>query len=394
MPFGFLGSLTAILAALNFYVYSKARLLLPGRRRWVWTWFAVINAPIVYLIAVPASGGSLNLASPAVLKVVVYPFMAWVAAVMAFFLLAVPTDVAMSLTPATRRMNRRGWLAAVTPVLYGIGLKGVYGPHDLDVAPMLTVRIPNLPTAFEGMTITQVSDLHTGSYIRRPELDRVVDAVNGLRGDIIVVTGDFMDNSLVLLDVARESLRHLRAPMGVYGNLGNHDYYADRPRAGYPGCVAIIEAMQAAGIHMLRNAHTVLPGGMVLGGVDWTSRTSGNPNSYDSPVTRRALDRTFAGADPRMPRLLLAHHPHVFLDSPDYGVALTLAGHTHGGGQVVFAERDGHPVAIGSWVYKFVSGLYRQGEHVLYVNRGIGYVGLPIRINCPPEISRFRLTRA
>jgi predicted MPP superfamily phosphohydrolase len=94
-----------------------------------------------------------------------------------------------------------------------------------------------------------------------------------------------------------------------------------------------------------------------------------------------------------MPRILLAHHPSVFIDSPFFGVAFTLAGHTHGGGQVVVAEWDGRPIAIGSAVYRYMSGLYREGEHTLYVNRGIGYVGLPIRINCPPEISRFRLTR-
>jgi predicted MPP superfamily phosphohydrolase len=392
MLFVFYPITAVILAALNFYLYRKTR--------WPLGWFLAINAPFLFLVGVTVAGSSLNLVPLGLLKWVAYPFFAWIATVVAFLLVAVPVDLVMSIRFKPRRkplftsLSRRRLLVGAAPaVLYGIALKGVYGPHDLDIAPMQTVRIPGLPAAFEGMTITQVSDLHTGAYIRQPELDRVVDTVNGLKGDLIAVTGDFMDNSLLLLDVARQSLAKLRAPMGVFGNLGNHDYYSDRATKDYPGCLAIMESMQQAGIHMLRNQHVVLAGGLTLGGVDWTGVERGNPNSYDSPKTQRALTKTFAGSDPTMPRILLAHHPSVFIDSPSFGVAFTLAGHTHGGGQVVIAEWDGRPIAIGSPVYRYMSGLYREGEHTLYVNRGIGYVGLPIRINCPPEISRFRLTR-
>lgn len=380
--------LAAILAGLNYYLYRKTR--------WPVGWFLAINAPFLFLIGVALAGSNLNLVPLGLLKWIAFPFFAWIATLVAFLLLAVPVDLATILRrkPMFTSLSRRRLIVGAVPtVLYGIALKGVYGPHDLDIAPMQTVRIPGLPAAFEGMTITQVSDLHTGAYIRRPELDRVVDTVNGLKGDMIAVTGDFMDNSLLLLDVARQSLSKLRAPMGVFGNLGNHDYYSDRATEGYPGCMAIMEAMQAAGIHMLRDQHVVLPGGLTLGGVDWTGLDRGNPNSYDGPKTQRALTKTFAGSDPAMPRVLLAHTPNVFFDSPSFGVAFTLAGHTHGGGQVVVAEWDGRPIAIGSPIYTYMSGLYREGEHTLYVNRGIGYVGLPIRINCPPEISRFRLTR-
>ena len=155
----------------------------------------------------------------------------------------------------------------------------------------------------------------------------------------------------------------------------------------------IMDAMTSAGITMLRDSHVGI-GNLTIGGVDWTGLRRGNPNSYDSPLSRAALTRTFAGAPEGLPRILLAHHPHVFIDSPDFGVALTLAGHTHGGGQVVIAERHGQPIAVGTPFYRYISGLYTKGASTLYVNRGIGYVGLPIRLNCPPEISRFKLVRA
>ena len=246
------------------------------------------------------------------------------------------------------------------------------------------------------MVITQISDLHTGAYIRQPELDRVVDAANRLRGDLIAVTGDFMDSSTTQLDVTRQAMARLRAPLGVFGILGNHDYYSDPATPRYPGCMAIMGAMREAGIHMLRNSHAEIRAGanrIVLGGIDWTGMRRGNPNSYDSPAARRSLTATFLGSEAGVPRILMAHHPHVFLDSPDFDVALTLAGHTHGGGQIVVAELHGQPITMGTPVFRFVSGLYRNGPHTLYVNRGIGYVGLPIRLNCPPEISRFKLVR-
>jgi predicted MPP superfamily phosphohydrolase len=91
------------------------------------------------------------------------------------------------------------------------------------------------------------------------------------------------------------------------------------------------------------------------------------------------------------PKVLLAHHPDTFEDAIPFGVGLTLAGHTHGGGQVLFGHWNGVPLGIGLIRFKYLSGLYQDQGRSLYVNRGIGYLGIPIRINCPPEISRFRL---
>ncbi len=416
----FLPILAVLLAALNYYLYRKATKLLEAQApRWRWTapvWFSVINSPVVFILAVYLTGHTLSQVPLQLLKWLVYPFYAWVTTLLAFLLVGGPVELLMAVwrglawgvnrlrgreEDRTLNLARRGFLtsaaAMLPPLLYGISIKGVYSSHDLDISPLQTVTIPDLPASFDGLVITQISDLHTGAYIRQPELDRVVDAANRLRGDLIAITGDFMDSSTALLDVARQSLARLRAPLGVFGILGNHDYYADRPTAHYPGCLEIMGAMQQAGIRMLRNAHCEVRVGadhVVLGGVDWTGMRRGNPNSYDSPQTRRALATTFLGSEAGVPRILMAHHPHVFFDSPAFDVALTLAGHTHGGGQVVVAEVHGQPIAVGTPVFRYVSGVYREGWHTLYVNRGIGYVGLPIRLNCPPEISRFKLVRA
>ena len=96
-------------------------------------------------------------------------------------------------------------------------------------------------------------------------------------------------------------------------------------------------------------------------------------------------------AGPETPRVLLAHHPDTFTDAIPFGIGLTLAGHTHGGGQVILGVVNGVPLGPGVFRFKYLSGLYQEQGCSLYVNRGIGYLGIPIRINCPPEISRFKL---
>lgn len=414
--------LSMLLAGLNFYFYKKvtrfADRYAPRARRYVPLAFAVMNAPYLLLVGTPIAGRRLHDLPQGVLEWVAYPFFAWITTLLVVLLLTAPKDLLMGLwhgvkwitrpfrleppvdPPEERGLlfSRRGFLsaaaAAVPPLVYGVSVHGIYSGHDLEISPEIAVPIPGLPRAFEGLRITQISDLHVGAYIREREMAPVIEAVHRLNGDLLVITGDILDNSLEMLPVAHAAIRRLHAPLGVFGILGNHDYYAE-PQ-GDPGCATIMASMKDAGVEMLRNAHRVLETGgerLILAGVDWTGRRRGNPNLYDSPVTRRALDTAFLGAPAGVPRILLAHHPHVFFEAPHYDVALTLAGHTHGGGQVVVAEKDGRPISIGSGIFRFVSGLYREQDRLLYVNRGIGYVGLPMRINCTPEISRFRLVK-
>ena len=418
----FAAILGTFLAGLNYYLYRKARRLVLRWRsgeaatRWILavrSLFLLMNAPYLALLILWMAGGRLHHLSQPVVRWFFYPFYAWVAMLLVFLLLASPAELVAGVLHGARWLfrrrqpvsatvlARRNFLASaaavVPPVLFALSARAIYGSDDLGVSPLVKIPVRNLPRAFEGLTITQLSDLHTGAYIRERELRRAVELANSLRSELVVITGDILDASLDLLPVAQRELSHLRAPLGIFGILGNHDYYADRRSPGYPGCLRLIEAMEAAGVRMLRNERESLRLGgeeLLLLGLDWTGVWRGNPNIYMSRVARAALRHTLAGYQGEAPRILLVHHPHVFYEAPEFGISLTLAGHTHGGGQIVIAEHNGHPLALGSAVFRYLSGLYGEGPHHLYVNRGVGFVGLPIRVQCPPEISRFQLVRA
>src|SRR3990172_8876680 len=155
--------------------------------------------------------------------------------------------------------------------------------------------------------------------------------------------------------------------------------------------------MASIGIRTLRNEVVELgegPDRMALLGLDWLSPNPASPNffRYQQEETRRQLRRMSEQVAPGIPKVLMAHHPDTFSDAIPYGIGLTLSGHTHGGGQVLLGTWNGVPLGIALLRFKYLSGLYQEQGLSLYVNRGIGYLGIPIRINCPPEISRFRLT--
>jgi predicted MPP superfamily phosphohydrolase len=194
-----------------------------------------------------------------------------------------------------------------------------------------------------------------------------------------------------------KGLEGLEASLGVFAVLGNHDISTDRYSftEEHRGGVKIANGLESIGVRTLRNEVTHLGSGqerLALMGLDWPSYTSGgNFYNYQQTRTQRILARMAEDAGPETPRVLLAHHPDTFTDVHIHGVGLTLAGHTHGGGQVVLGDWGGMPIGIGIFRFKYLSGLYQERGHSLYVNRGIGYLGIPIRINCPPEISRFKL---
>jgi len=418
----FVAVTSLLLAGLNYYLYSKARRLVlrwrsgEAARRWIQgvrAGFLLMNAPYLCMVVLWFAGGRLHQVPQPLLEWFFYPFYAWVATLVVFLLVAFPADLMAAFLRLARwlfRGNqplpeavlaRRRFLASaasvVPPVLYAISARAVFTTEELEISPLIKIPIQDLPRSFDGLTVTQLSDLHAGAYIRERELERAVELANGLKSELVVVTGDILDGSLDLLPAAQQALSRLRAPLGVYGILGNHDYYSD-PRADfYPGCLRIIAGVEKAGVRMLRNQRAVLrrgPDQLLIAGLDWTGMIRGNPNVYQASATRRALQQTLGGEDSGAPRILLAHHPHVFYEAADFRIALMLAGHTHGGGQIVIAEHNGRPLALGSAVFRYLSGLYREGDHYLYVNRGIGFVGLPIRIHCPPEISRFQLVRS
>lgn len=266
----------------------------------------------------------------------------------------------------------------------------IFGRNRLQVNEV-TVEMPELPTELDGLTIVQISDLHVGSFgSSNAFIDKLVDKINSLNPDVIVFTGDIVDCSSRELKPHISSLSRMRAPMGVYSILGNHDYaqYA-RPGLDEGQRQADVDSlcvMQARmGWRVLKNSHVVLgsdSAGLVLIGVE----NIGEPpfKSYGD------LRAAYPALSDSLPKVLLSHNPMHWHDSiagiDSVRVDLTLSGHTH----AMQCEVAGlSPVA---WRYPEWAGLYDDGHgHKLYVNIGCGEVGFPGRIGAAPEITLLTL---
>ncbi len=263
--------------------------------------------------------------------------------------------------------------------LYG----ALKGRHDYSVEEVV-VRIPGLPRALDGFSIAQLSDVHVGVYVGDAELRTAEELLRQAKPDLIVLTGDLLDNDPRLAGQLGRFVRRLSplAREGVAAISGNHDYYA--------GIEAMAAAITGAGARMLRNDATVIGGagaGFALLGVDdvWARREGGGPNLERA---LRALPRLGGRVAPAadLPRVLLCHNPSFFAESAGQ-VALQLSGHTHGG-QINLGIRPADYLLPGGWV----AGRYDRQGSALYVNRGFGTVGPPARVGAPPEITRIVLT--
>jgi predicted MPP superfamily phosphohydrolase len=311
-------------------------------------------------------------------------------------LLAAPDPI---LDSPQRRQFIAGGMGLTLPALFGVATYGLHGALDeLQVSPEVSVPIPHLPAALDGLRVVHLSDIHVGPYLRRRELESLVERVNTLRPDIIAITGDLIDRDIASLPDAVAGLRGLRAAEGIFLVTGNHDIYTDpfSFNARSRGAVRIADAMGEAGIRTLRDETVMIGEGayqLAVMGMDWIVQRGSQNLFYDPARTHAALDEMDAKLSPGTPKLLLVHHPETFRECPAYEIGLTLAGHTHGGGQIVLGDFRGQPIGITQIRFTYNRGLYRQGNSSLYVSRGVGYLGLPIRLNCPPEIAQFRLTK-
>ncbi|MGA7160528.1 MAG: metallophosphoesterase [Bacteroidota bacterium] len=253
--------------------------------------------------------------------------------------------------------------------------KGLIDRNDYDIIDR-TVRIPNLPDEFKGFTIGLMSDIHSCVFMKKPAMDNYVAALNSLKTDVIFVPGDFVNSETEEVYPLAEAFSALRAPYGVYGCLGNHDYYADVD--------VVAKEVDGCGVKLLRNDAVKINKGssfINLVGVD-DIPINGTPDTY--------LDRALSSVQNTNPRILLCHKPYYLETFADRNIDLTLAGHTHGG-QIVFANIGNMIVCPAALFSKYVWGLYKFGKSQMYVTRGIGTVGVPIRINCPPEITKITL---
>jgi uncharacterized protein len=238
----------------------------------------------------------------------------------------------------------------------------------------LEVPLPRLPPAADGMTIVQLTDIHVGPTIGRAFMEDLVARVNALEPDIVAITGDLVDGSVAELAAGVAPLAGLRARHGVYFVTGNHEYYA--------GASSWVRHLGTLGVRVLRNERVTIGEGAAsfdLAGVDdWTAGGAGHG---------RDLTRALAGRDESRALVLLAHQPRQIHEAAAKGVGLQLSGHTHGGQiwpftYLVYLQQP------------YVTGLARHGGTWIYVSRGTGYWGPPMRLGQPSEITRITLRAA
>jgi hypothetical protein len=275
------------------------------------------------------------------------------------------------------------------------------------------IPIANLPPALNGLRITQLSDIHIGAYMPASEVRRAVGMANELAGDLAVVTGDFISGRGDPLEDCITELSRLRAPLGVWGCNGNHEIYA---RAEAKSA----ELFQRFGMRLLRheNAEIAWNGSAFnLIGVDYQRQRDRDGNHAPMLQGVEALVRR------DRPNILLSHNPNSFPRAAELGIELSIAGHTHGG-QVKVEILD-HGWSPAEFLTPYVAGLYRrplfdpsdarfsESESVkessnrlapssvaqgptssIYVNRGLGTIGAPVRLGVPPEITQITLRRA
>ncbi|GAC01374.1 hypothetical protein GONAM_25_00360 [Gordonia namibiensis NBRC 108229] len=281
------------------------------------------------------------------------------------------TGVGETADAAPRRLRRmRIATAAVVVVALGVTGYGVFEASRPQVTEV-SATFDNLPAPFDGLRIAVVSDLHLGPARDASFTRRIVDDVNAQNPDLVLLVGDLTDGKIPYVRDTLEPLTDLRAPLGVFGVSGNHEYYSDDGGRW-------LDTWEYYGVRTLRNTRvplTVDGATIQLAGVyDATA-----PEPFE-PDLRAALE----GSSPEDFVLLLAHQPKQAVEASELGVELQFSGHTHGG--QMWPIRYLVPLQQPS-----VAGLDRIGDTVLYTTRGAGAWGPPVRVLAPPEITMFTL---
>jgi predicted MPP superfamily phosphohydrolase len=327
----------------------------------------------------------------------VAPFMTW--AVSSFFgalialLFAVPQSIvglarwirarnsAAIKSPARRVFLQRTANVATTAPFF-LGAYGLlYGRLNLETTTQ-KIPLPRLPQAFEGFRIAQLSDIHIGPFMPAEQIRKYVDMANALKPHLIVLTGDFVTFDPNTQDAVVDALSGLHAPFGVFGCLGNHDAWSGVENS-------ITALFRKRGVRILRSEAVqirIQNEAINLIGTDFQSSHRFGPSA---PVTN-LLGDIAPLIEPGRVNILLSHNPDTFDRAAEMGVDLSMAGHTHGGQAAL--EFISPELAPSRLVTPYVAGWFRKPGGQLYVNRGIGTIGVPIRIGAPPEITIYELT--
>lgn len=273
----------------------------------------------------------------------------------------------------------RGLLSLALPVL--AMMYGTLMERNIFQVKSVTIESSTLPDAFDGFTVTQISDIHLRSFEGRPEaLRRAVEKINSLNPDIVCFTGDLVSMDVSEFDGLEDILKDIKAP--VYSVMGNHDYLIyGRNGNDERSVVELITREKALGWDLLLNENRILRRGtdsLAVIGVENTSASSHFPSRGD-------LQKALSGTEGCF-RILLSHDPtHWNMEVIGKDIPLTLSGHTHA---MQFSLPGWNP---SKYIFKQHRGLYRKGGQSLYVNIGLGETIFPARIGAMPEITLITL---
>lgn len=351
-------------------------------------WSAVLTAVLVVLfLSVVIAFGLSRALRPEVGRAVLLPGMTWVGFLFLTVVLLIAVDVAwLSLeavssgataymaVPQTRMTLVRLSAGLVVFVAGVLGGCAIWSALRQIRRKEIQVPLERLPAKLDGLTIAQLSDMHVGATLGTEFVERVVKQTNEMCPDLIAITGDLVDGEAELLRDHLAPLSKLRARYGVFFVFGNHEYDADvRPW---------LTVLAGLGIRVLRNER------VSIGESDASLDIAGIDDYAGCAVGAGPdFDKALAGRDPSREVVLLAHQPRAIRDATRHGAGLVLSGHTHGGQvwPMQWLLGMGEPA---------VAGLRRFGKTWLYVSRGTGFWGPPMRLGAPAEIALITLRSA
>ena len=332
------------------------------------------------------------------------PFKLWLLGSSLGFLVAivlwVPHRVACAIrrvfkkftAPPTRELqspDRRRFLEQTAIVLsaapFVAGTYGLfYGRLNLETTQQ-RIRLQRLSKAFEGFRIVQLSDLHVSPFMTAEEIRRYVAIANELKGDLVVLTGDFLTYDPAAQGAVVQALSALRAPCGVFGCLGNHEYITETE-------VSITRLFAGGQIRILRQERVAIQSQdatLNLIGIDYQQARFSR--DHDGHLVERYMEGSEKLLLPGTVNILLNHNPNAFDRAAELGIDLMLSGHTHGGQLSLESVHRG--LCFSRLATPYISGRYEKAGSQVYVNRGIGTISFPIRLGARPEITVLELTR-
>ncbi len=278
--------------------------------------------------------------------------------------------------PARRRFLAQGVNVGITAAAAAFTGFGIAEARQIPEIKKVSIRLAGLPRTLDGFRIAQITDIHVSPTIKRPFVEGVVRQVNTLDADIVALTGDLVDGSVQRLSGDVEPLADIRARYGRYFVTGNHEYYS--------GVERWVKKVDSLGFTVLLNEHRLLTlssGRILLAGVTDYRAGSRMPGHRSDP------EKALAGAPPADVKILLAHQPKSVVAAAEAGFHLQISGHTHGG------QFFPWNFVVGL-AQPYTAGLHRYGDMPIYISRGTGYWGPPLRVGSPSEITLITLRAA